>query len=172
MDSIKNLNDFKQYVHKSNLKNEDVVFDILGFVIANKSHRMFDYLVNQSLSAEMKETIKETLESSGDGVYKEWVGEIKFSSAQTSLDLTGDTSIDDDPVEKAFESDPLDKLVDDVLGSEDDKKTAKSITVATYSFAPDYDSFYTGGGGGGDSSSDGSSSDDDFVKELEKSLNI
>ena len=180
MDSIKNLKDFKHYVHRSNLNSEEVVFDLLGFVIANNSKSMFDHLVNEAISEDMKDLVKETLESSGDGVYREWADGIKFSSAKTSIDLTGDTSIDDDPVEKAFGDDTLDKLVDDVL--EEDAPTPKPKPVATYAFAPDYDSYYAGGASdsvsdntsdsASDGTSEGSSSDDEFVKELEKSLNI
>jgi hypothetical protein len=116
MEAIKNINDFEQYVKESDIDNEDVVYNILGFTVANNNHKMFDYFANEVLSGEMRENVRKTLKTPGEDMYNKWAKYIKKKPIKTSMDLTGDTSIDNDPVEMAFNDDDDDELwVKDVI---------------------------------------------------------
>jgi hypothetical protein len=188
MESIRNLNDFKQYVNKSDINDEIVVYDILGFTVANNDHKMFDYFANEVLSEEMKENVRKTLKTPGEDMYNKWAEKIKITPIKTSIDISGDTSIDNDPIERAFNNDdgpwsdlvddimkddPLSKLVDDVLNN--DEAPTEPKTVYTYSFAPEYDTYYNVDNNDVVSDvdhDDDESSEDDFIEKLEKSLNI
>ena len=55
MDSIENFEDFKKYVAERPIDDEDVVFDILGFVIAKNDKKWFKYFVNECLNSEILE---------------------------------------------------------------------------------------------------------------------
>lgn len=184
MDAIKNLSDFESYVSTVDLNNEDNVYDILGFVIASNDKSMFDFFVNKKLSASMREVVRETLEDSDE--YKEWADNIAHV-AKTSIDLVGDSSMDNDPVDKEFAKDPMAETIEKILAEDKKTKTKKpKKKVSTYSFATTYDYGYLNNdnddSGGDDDDDDedddddsfssSSSSDDEFIKELERSLTL
>jgi hypothetical protein len=173
MESIKNFSDFKTYVDGKDLKSEDEVFDLLGFVIAKDDKKMFDYLVNKRLDYNMKQMVKELLEESDEKMYNKWSDNITL--AKTGIDLTGDSAgIDNDPIERELGGDDegaLSKMVDEILDSNSKPKSSKKH-AETYSFAVNPYGSYDGYESSSSSSSGDLSSEDEFVKQLEKSLNV